>query len=249
MDRWRTYTVHQGIGFHIVREMPPLSSQVQAAVDREWERARLCHPSLYNGVVFTADSITPDRIDGHWTEFKRVVAQMRIPSLVRQIALRPVSVCGVLLCPQAQRGEECQTSLILGRRARGSLFQPGLWQLAPGGSLEQSSLNASGQPDWRMQIIAELWEEIGLSEAAIAHATPICMVEYPEIHAVELGIALHCRYSHAAVIASHRRSGNSEYVELMNIPLDKVNDALASFGNELSPSAVHILARLPGLVR
>jgi hypothetical protein len=50
-------------------------------------------------------------------------------------------------------------------------------------------------------------------------------------------------------MASHRRSGNSEYVELMNIPLDKVNDTLASFGNELSPSAVHILARLPGLVR
>jgi hypothetical protein len=248
MEEWRTYAVHKDIGFHVVRAMPQLTMRVQAEVEREWERARLCHPSLYNGAVFTADSITPDRVEGHWTEFKRVVAQMRAPSLVRQIALRPVSVCGILLCwPEANIGQECQRSVTFGRRAAGSLFQPGLWQIAPGGSLDRSSLNASGQPDWRMQIIAELREEIGVPEEAITSANPICMVEYPEIHAVELGIALYCRYSDPGVIACHRREGNGEYEELMQVPLDKVGDVLASRANELSPSTSHILTSLPKL--
>jgi hypothetical protein len=248
MERWRTYPVLKDIGFHVVRSMPQLTVQVQAEVEREWEQARLGHPSLFNGAVFTADFITPGRIDGHWTEFKRVVAQMRAPSLVRQIALRPVSVCGVLLCcPQEKIGQRCQRSVIFGRRAANSLFQPSLWQLAPGGSLDRSSLNESGQPDWRRQIIAELREEIGVPEEAITHATPICMVEYPKSHAVELGIALHCQYTDASVVACHRRDGNGEYAELMKVPLDTIGDALLSLVSELSPSVSHILASLPKL--
>ncbi len=248
MERWRTYPVHDDLSFHVIREMPPLTLRVQSEVEREWERALLCHPSLYNGAVFTADSITPGRVDGHWTEFKRVVAQIRVPSLAGQIGLRPVSVCGVLLCqPQSKPGRGSQSSLIFGRRAAGSLFQPGLWQLVPGGSLDRSSLNATGQPDWRTQVIAELWEEVSVPKAAITRATPLCMVEYPEIHAVELGIALYCQYSDARVIACHRRGGNGEYEELMNVPVDKVAAALASFANKLSPSTSHILARLSEL--
>lgn len=249
MERWHSYPVHKNIGFHVVRVMPPLTVQAQAEVEREWERARQCHPSLYNGAVFTANSITPDRVDGHWTEFKRVVAQIRAPSIVGQIALRPISVCGVLLCcSQAKKpGRDCQWSVIFGRRAANSLFQPGLWQLAPGGSLDRSSLNSFGEPDWRMQIITELWEEISVPEEAITQATPICMIEYPEIHAVELGIALYCQYSDAHVIACHQRESNGEYRELMSVPLDNVDNALAPLAKELSPSTLHILASLPEL--
>jgi hypothetical protein len=157
-------------------------------------------------------------------------------------------VCGVLLCcPPEKTAPECQQSLILGRRAAGALFQPGLWQVAPGGSLDRSSLNSSGQPDWRIQIMAELWEEIGVPKEAITHAMPICMIEYPGIQAVELGVVLYCRYSAARVIACHRREGNGEYGELMGIPLDRVGDTLASLADNLSPSTLHILANLPKL--
>ena len=39
---------------------------------------------MFNGLVFSADTITPRLISGHLTEYRRVVAQMELPELLRR---------------------------------------------------------------------------------------------------------------------------------------------------------------------
>lgn len=63
-----------------VRDMPPLSTALQAEADVLWEETRAhAGDALFNGRVFTVDEITPHLLSAQMTEFRRVVAQMERP--------------------------------------------------------------------------------------------------------------------------------------------------------------------------
>src|SRR4051812_3898994 len=101
--------------------MPPLPAALEATVELHWQSA--CRDrKLFNGQVFCVDRIGPEVIEGHWTEYRRAVAQMADPALREKLRVRSLAVCGVL---------RCRDGVAVGRREAASVYHAGLWQLPP----------------------------------------------------------------------------------------------------------------------
>ena len=135
---------------------PPLAPELDAMVERHWQDA--CrHLPLFNGQVFCADRIGAELIEGHWTEYRRAVAQMAEPALGEVLRIRSLAVCGVL---------RCRDGVAVGRRESASVYQAGLWQLPPAGSVDAGAAEPGGA-SWRRALLDELQEELGIGAAAV----------------------------------------------------------------------------------
>jgi hypothetical protein len=208
------------VRFRIVRPMPPLPTWLEGEIDRLWEDAqRRMRGALFNGRVFSADVITPHLVCGHWTEFRRIVAQMGRADLHRHINARPLAVGGVVLGPDG---------IIFGRRPAGAIYQAGEWQLPPAGSVDPSSARVDGEVDVIAQLLCELSEELGLPAEAVHDPRPLCMVEHPESRVLDLGISLRTDWPAEALLAAHRDHANREYDPLAVVPLAALRVFLTS---------------------
>jgi hypothetical protein len=224
----------------VTQSMPLLPSDIDAAIETLWRRAAARVEAggagrLFNGRVFSADRITPAAITGHMTEFRRIVAQMEDPSLFATLGLRPLAVCGVL---------RCVDGVAVGRRPAAAIYQPGMWQLPPAGSVDNHALGADGLVDLAGQVLTELDEELGLPAETVLTPRPICVVEHPGSHVCDLGMELVARLDAAAVLAAHRAHGNNEYDPLRVVPFDALEDFTIEAGDLLVPPARVFLAKL-----
>lgn len=240
MDGFVAHELAPGLVVRVTRPMPTLPSEVDATVEALWRRAAARVEAggagrLFNGRVFNADRITPEAITGHMTEFRRIVAQMEAPALFPTLGLRPLAVCGVL---------RCANGVAVGRRPAAAIYQPGMWQLPPAGSVDASALAADDVIDLKAQLLTELNEELGLPAWSVAQPTPICVVEHPGSHVCDLGMALTTTMDAAAVLASHMAGGNSEYDPLRVVGFDALAAFVIAAGAQLVPPARIFLSRL-----
>jgi hypothetical protein len=223
----------------VERAMPALSSAADLEVERLWRAARQRVAAggagrLFNGRVFSADAIAPGLITGHLTEFRRIVAQMERPELFAELGVRPLAVCGVL---------RCADGVVVGRRHPAAIYQAGMWQLPPAGSVDAGAVGEDGVVHLRRQLLSELEEELGLSPDVVDDPRPLCIVEHPGSHVSDFGLALVTKLSAEVVLAAHRASGNTEYETVLVVPEDRVAAFLASTGEELVPPAREFLIR------
>ena len=89
--------------------------------------------ALYSALI----AITPRLISGHLTEYRRVVAQMELPGLFAELGVRSFAVCGVL---------HCAGGVVVGRRHRAAIYQAGMWQLPPAGSVDAAAMARMALP-------------------------------------------------------------------------------------------------------
>jgi len=223
----------------VARAMPELRVPLDAEVERLWRTAmqRVAAGGagrMFNGRVFSAENITPHLITGHLTEYRRVVAQMEQPALFAELGIRSLAVCGVL---------RCAGGMVFGQRHQAAVYQPGMWQLPPAGSVDAGAVRADGTLDLRRQLLRELGEELGLPPDAVSEPRPVCVVEHPGSHVSDLGLALVTSWSADAVLAAHRRSGNAEYARMLVVPEARLAEFLAELGDELVPPAREFLLR------
>ncbi len=240
MDNWPVHDINPAARFQIVRDMHPLPATLETEIDRIWDLAqRRMHGKLFNGRVFSADVITPHLVCGHWTEFRRIVAQMERHDLFRLIGARPLAVGGVILGPDG---------IVFGRRPAGAVYQAGEWQLPPAGSVDPTAARAEGAVDVVAQLLTELTEELGLPAAAVHHARPLCIVEHAGSHVLDLGIAVRTDLAAAAIHAAHESDGNGEYGALHIIPRAALPAFIAEAGTTMNRQAPIFLSRaLSGL--
>ncbi len=101
--------------------------------------------------------------------------------------------------------------------------------------------------DLRRQLVRELGEEQGLPPEAVGKPLPLCIVEHPGSHVVDLGLALITSLIADMVLAAHRSTGNAEYEEMLVVPEARLAAFLAEVGEGLVPPAREFLVRA-GLV-
>jgi hypothetical protein len=229
----------------IGRAMPELPPDTELAVEQLWQaasrRAAVGGAGLlFNGLVFSADTITPHLVTGYLTEFRRSVAQMEDSKMFTALGVRPLAVCGVL---------RCVGGVVVGRRHQGALYQPGMWQLAPAGSVDARAVGADGMVDLRHQLLDELQEELGLAPDMVGEAQPLCVIEHPGSHVSDLALALSTDLTAEAVLAAHRAGGNAEYEEMRVVPESQLAVFLAEIGEALVPPAREFLIRAGMAIR
>jgi hypothetical protein len=245
VDDFRVHEVEAQVRVRVARPMPPLPAALDDRVEALWRQAadRVAAGGagrLFNGRVFSADRITPAEITGHMTEFRRIVAQMEHPALFHPLGLRPLAVCGVVCCADG---------VVVGRRPAAAVYQPGLWQLPPAGSVDSHALRPDGTLDLPGQLLTELTEELGLPPESVGPARPLCIVEHPGSHVSDFGMALVTHLEGPAVLAAHRDHGNREYDPLRVVPFGDLPGFIARIGDALVPPAREFLARLGLLPR
>ena len=237
-NEWEVHEVAADVRFRVVRPMPPLPPALDAEVERLWSAARRrVSARLFNGRVFSADVITPDLVCGHWTEFRRIVAQMDRHDLFPVLGLRSLAVGGVVICPDG---------VVFGRRPVDAVYQAGEWQLPPAGSVDSSAAGPEGNVDVRRQFLSELREELGLDADAVGEPRLLCLVEHPGSRVLDLGIAVSTDLSAAAIRAAHAARGNAEYGALEVVPPVELPAFLDRAAGALNGQARALLRRAFG---
>ena len=239
VDGFVVHEVAPEVVVRVGRAMPDLPGTVDRDVERLWQAAsrRVAAGGagrLFNGRVFSVDAITPDLITGHLTEFRRAVAQMERPELFAELGVRSLAVCGVL---------RCASGVVVGRRHRAAIYQAGMWQLPPAGSVDAGAVAEDGSVNLRRQLLGELREELGLLPDEVGEPRPLCVVEHPGSHVSDLGMALVTRLSATAVLAAHQAAGNAEYEKVLVVPEAGLSAFLAEVGEALVPPAREFLIR------
>lgn len=233
-EGWQVHEVAATVAIRLARAMPPLPEAIEAEVAALWDAAqRRAGGRLFNGRVFSADTIAPAGIEGHWTEFRRVVAQMARPALFAALGVRALAVGGVIV------GRDF---VVFGRRPAGAVYQPDEWQLPPAGSIDPGAVS-DGQIDPLRQLHAELAEELGMPAAAVTAPRALAIVEHPGSHVCDLGIALRTGWTEADIRAAHAARGNGEYAALTMVPHGAVPAFLAQHEGRVTGQAPVFLAR------
>jgi hypothetical protein len=240
MDGFEVRPLLESVRVTVVREMPALDASLEAEIDRIWDAAQLRMAAggagrLFNGRVFSADTIAEGHIGGHMTEFRRIVAQMYHPALFDVLGIRPLAVCGVL---------RCVGGVVVGRRHVGAIYQAGMWQLPPAGSVDAGALRADGSLDIAGQILKELREEVGIDPTQVDMPRPLCLVEHPGSHVSDLGMAISTTLDAAEILAAHRAAGNDEYDPLLVVAEADIEEFIARAGTNLVPPALVFLRRV-----
>ena len=216
----------------ITRAMPPLSPDLEARVDYLWSAA-LQQRRLFNGQVFCADCIRPEVIEGHWTEYRRVVAQITEPALFPALQVRSLAVCGVVCGPEG---------VVIGRREPQAVYQAGEWQCPPAGSVDHS-VAIPGGADWRAALLAELREELGIGAEHVQSLRPLCLVQHPS-GVLDLGVEIQTGLDERAIRAAHAGAAHAEYDRLLIAPLPDVLALVAAQGGRAVPAARSFLSRV-----
>ena len=233
------HPVRSDVEVHVTREMPPLPPALEVRIDRIWSRAAARVEAggagrLFNGRVFSIETITPERITGHLTEYRRLVAQSEEHALFGELGVRSLAACGVL---------RCADGVVIGRRPAAAVYQPGMWQLCPAGSVDAGARRPDGTMDYRAQLFTEIREELGLDQASFGEVTPLCVVEHPGSHVSDLGMSVSTTLDADAVLNAHRMRGNAEYDPLRIVPIPELSDFIVWAGDSLVPPAPVFLAR------
>ena len=190
---------------------------------------------LFNGRVFSADRITRSRVAGHFTEFRRIVAQVARPALFAALGLRPLAVNGVV---------RLRDGILIGRRSLRTAYQAGQWQMPPAGSVDPRAADAEGRIDPEAQLIKELREEVGITAELPWVGAPICMVEHPGSHVLDIGIPVSVPMEGAEALALHARLGDGENDSMRVVAEADFAAVLAELGEAVVPPTAIFLARL-----
>ena len=211
MKNWRLHRVTASLMVRVTKPMPDLTPPIEAEIDAIWrmEQSRLGNV-LFNGRVFSGDVITPELVTGHWTEYRRIVAQLRRPELYEHIRIRPLAVGGVIQSPDG---------FIFGRRQPKAVYQAGEWQLPPAGNVDPTCEGPNGEVNVTAMLLTELGEELGLTPDQVHSPRPIAIVEHLDVHILDLGIALHTPRTGEQILTIHQASGNTEYDPIRIVPL------------------------------
>lgn len=213
LQDWRCEQLHPDVRLLVHKSEPVLTPDVEQRVQAIWDDSCTLRPGLFNGRIFCMERITPDCIEGYWTEYRRALAQIADPTIFGETPLHQLAVCGLL---------RCADGVVLARRHPASLYLGGFWQSPPAGTVE---MREEGQMlSLANQLLAETEEELGLMACDVSIGPPRLAVIHARTAIVDIGISLTTPLSFAALREKWKAGGNREYDQLTVISDDQLGN-------------------------
>nr|WP_166157140.1 hypothetical protein [Neochlamydia sp. AcF84]NGY95543.1 hypothetical protein [Neochlamydia sp. AcF84] len=179
MQDFNIFPLSPSFKVHISRIQPPrkVNPSTFFSIEKIWEKELLrTQGKLFNGKILCADHFDGKHLYGRFVEYKLYLAQVRDPTLIHELHLKPICVCGYTLA-----GNE----ILMGKRAEHVTDYPNYLELMPAGGIDPSALN-EGHVDIIKQLKIELKEEAGIEEAMIHHILPSYLIVDTHSHAYEI---------------------------------------------------------------
>ncbi|MFC7538950.1 hypothetical protein ACFQU2_05025 [Siccirubricoccus deserti] len=185
--------------------------------------------------MFSVEQVTPSRITGRLVEYRLAVAGFSDPVLAAALAVRPLSVCGVLRTPDG---------IVFGRRTTQATYEAGLWQMPPAGSVDAGAVRGD-VVDAIAALRGELAEELGLPWSSITLCRPFALVVHAASGVHDLGCLLESPAGFAEIATAAAATGGSrEYQELRAVPAVELAGFVAANRAAMVPAAPLFLAAL-----
>lgn len=224
MTAWKTFDVEPSLLVAATKPQPTIPSSVEAKIETIWQNKRQQAPTLFNGHVFSATTLSPARIEGYWTEYRRVLAQMEEPDLFPILQLRPLAVTGLLSNSEG---------FIMGLRTETSIYMANYWQSPPAGTVENRTVPHEGffphtslPIDLNEQILSETYEELGLTQHEVHVGLPLTTTEHEFTHIVDIGITLTTSLSFADIYDKWKALATKEYSKLDLLTFEEARASL-----------------------
>ena len=130
------------------------SSETEARVNELWQAALSTSNSrLFNGLVFSADTVKPDCISGSFVEYRYLIAQRMDPRLKQVLNINPVSVMGFL---------SCKDGVLFGKRPEWVATRPNEWGFLPSSYIKPDVFSHDGCLDYVKSFLVELKNELNI---------------------------------------------------------------------------------------
>lgn len=174
-----------------------LSADVERRVSELWSAETSRTPHLFDGYMVSVIEHRRDHITVRPTSYRYWLAQTLDPQLGSALEVKPLAVSGVLSCPEG---------VLLGLRAAHVLQSPGLWELAPAGSV--SGLDPVDQ------LFEEMTGELGIPRAWIRSCEVAGLLEDTDSGVHDIVFRLETDRPAASLVGAHRKRGSDEYSEV-----------------------------------
>lgn len=221
----------------ITATAPPLelAAGITARVDALWAQARTANPRLHDGSLFDMTAHTEGHIEGRLVAYRHWMALRADPSLRATYTIAPLAVTGVTWV---------EGTLLLGRRARHTTQDAGLWELVPAGTLDHAG--PEGRVDPQAVLLAELAEELGVTATAVeAIEAPLALVEDEAPGVWDLVLPLRLGIEFDALEAAFATRPTDETTALRRLHPQEIPALLEGpEAEQLAPVSRAVLARI-----
>jgi hypothetical protein len=215
---------------------PALPAEIERVVANIWDSERMHRPSLFNGRLFSVDTVRADHLRGHFVEYRRFIAQQREPRLFSALGVRPLAVSGLL---------RCSDGIAFGLRSTSNTQDAGRWELVPSGGIDEGCC-AGNRVDPRIQIMNELKEELGVLKDEISRFNMFILMEDSESHVLDIGIEISTNLDGSSVI-SRARPNAGEYAAFRVVPAGELEGFVRTERTGIVPVSIALL-RARGLL-
>lgn len=212
-----------------------LSFDALDRVNEIWRAATSKQDSqLFNGTVFSVQSVEPKRIVVTPVEYKQYYAQVCDPSHTNAFDIRPLACSGLLTC---------EDGLILGKRSPKVTLDPGKWELAPAGTFDSDCVLGETL-DANILLLKEMAEEIGIPPRIAKTGKVVAVLEDEKTRCVDLLVGAHAAITRAEVDSYFEKRPQPEYTQIKVIACSSLSSFVEANKPRLSPVSLAALTML-----
>ncbi|HEX4352402.1 MAG TPA: hypothetical protein VHZ95_05795 [Polyangiales bacterium] len=210
------------------------NDDVQQRVAELWAEEQRRSPALFEGTLLTFVARTDAGLLGRFVDYRYYVAQRRDPSLRSELAITPLSVCGLI---------DCAGEVAFAERSADSTQYPGAIELIPSGGIDKAQLREDGSVDHRAQLVQELAEETGIGAAEIVSVQMAALLRDEIDEVVDIASIIVVTPAARAIAERTIARGTGEHRALVWIAIAALSDYLDRHRASMVPTS-HALASL-----
>lgn len=213
------------------------SSDLESRVDELWQAALSFYDSrLFNGQIFSAKQITQNEIIGTFVEYKYLMAQHLDPRLKPVLNIKPVSVLGLLTCPDG---------ILFGKRQNWVATQPNEWGFLPSEYLGADTFSHDGKIDYVKAFLVALKNELNIEAHFLTDLQHSFLVEDKSLYEDHYSLVLQAdiALSSFAIKKAHLEAPHDEYELIKAIPNEQVESFLNTQNGKNMTIAGYILGQ------
>jgi hypothetical protein len=213
----------------------PLPDTSQDRIKQIWHAENTLRGGrLFNGKLFSVQTVSPDRITGGFIEYRWYVAQRRDPGILDGFTVRPLAVSGIV---------SSLDGLIFGKRCSSAMDSPNMWELVPSGGVDERHCGPGIEVSYIDQFLDETREELGISADDICNIMPTAILEDRTKNLVEICISADTPLQEPALMM--RFSGvKREHSMIRVVKQDALGPFVGSLSEEFVPETLELLRLL-----